>query len=180
MRLRSISPALAALAAAAAIAGCGGGSSDSSGSTASANSPGGAYGSTPSSSASTDSAPTGAATIKTTHGPLGTFLVDGQGRTLYLWEADKGSSSTCSGDCAEAWPPALTTGAPKASGDVKASLLGTTKRSDGTTEVTYDGHPLYRYFGDRKPGDTTGQGSQGFGAGWYVVATSGHKIDNDD
>jgi len=179
MRRRSISPAIAAMAAAAAIAGCGGGSSDSPDSPAAANSPAGGYATTPSSSASMDAAPTRAATIRTQHGALGTFLADGQGRTLYLWEADTGSSSTCSGACAEAWPPALTSATPRAAGDVKASLLGTTKRSDGTTEVTYAGHPLYRYAGDRTPGDTAGQGSQGFGAGWYVLDTSGDKIDAD-
>jgi predicted lipoprotein with Yx(FWY)xxD motif len=108
---------------------------------------------------------------------LGTFLVDGQGRTLYLWVADQGSTSTCSGPCAQAWPPLTTTGAPKASGGVKSSLLGTVKRADGTREVTYAGHPLYTFTGDTQAGQTTGQGSDGFGAPWWVVSTAGKALE---
>ena len=81
---------------------------------------------------------------------LGTFLVDAKGRALYLWDADHGAKSACSGACAQAWPPLTTTTTPKASGAVKASLLGTTKRADGSREVTYAGHPLYYYAGDSR------------------------------
>ena len=81
--------------------------------------------------------------------------------------------SVCSGACAQAWPPATNTGTPKASGAVKASLLGTTKRADGSSEVTYAGHPLYTFAGDTQPGQTTGQGSNGFGAPWWVVTPAG-------
>jgi predicted lipoprotein with Yx(FWY)xxD motif len=110
---------------------------------------------------------------------VGNALVDGQGRTLYLFEADKGSTSTCSGACASLWPPAITSGKPTAGPGVSAAKLGTTKRGDGTLEVTYNGHPLYRYAPDTKPGDATGQGLNQFGAKWYVLAASGSKIDDD-
>jgi len=104
--------------------------------------------------------------------------VDAQGRTLYLWDADHGSKSTCSGACAQAWPPVTTTATPKASGAVKASLLGTTKRADGSREVTYAGHPLYTFAGDTQAGQTTGQGSNGFGAPWWVVTPAGKALQN--
>jgi predicted lipoprotein with Yx(FWY)xxD motif len=107
---------------------------------------------------------------------LGQILVDGNGRTLYLFEADKGSSSTCYGACAAYWPPLLTGGAPMAGTGVNGSLLGTTKRTDGTTEVTYGAHPLYYVVTDHNPGDATGQAVNNFGGFWYVVATNGNKI----
>ena len=117
-----------------------------------------------------------AATITTASHGLGTMIVDGQGRTLYLWKADSGRRSTCSGACAKAWPPVTTHGKPKAHGTAKASLLGTVKRSDGRTQVTYADHPLYRFQGDAAPGQHNGQGSDAFGADWLVVATSGKAI----
>jgi predicted lipoprotein with Yx(FWY)xxD motif len=169
-----ILPIIAVLAAGLATA-CGGSSSSSS-SSAPASSSGGAYGKPAS---STPAAASGsAASIKTGSGGPGKFLVDAKGRTLYLWVADKGSKSTCSGACAQAWPPLTTTGAPKAGAGVQASLLGTTKRDDGTTEVTYGGHPLYYFAGDSAPGQTTGQGNEGFGAYWWVVAPDGKAIAN--
>jgi predicted lipoprotein with Yx(FWY)xxD motif len=119
------------------------------------------------------------ATVKTRHGKLGTFLVAGNGRTLYLFEKDKTSKSTCSGQCAQFWPPLLTSGKAKAGGKAKASLFGTTRRSDGKLQVTYKGHPLYTFSQDAKPGDTMGEGFNAFGAKWYVLAPSGKKIDND-
>jgi predicted lipoprotein with Yx(FWY)xxD motif len=121
----------------------------------------------------------GGATVKTRHGKLGTFLVGPNGRTLYLFEADKNASSTCSGPCASAWPPLTTTGKPVAGAGVSAAKLGTTKRADGSTEVTYNGHPLYTYAGDSNPGDTTGEGSDLFGAEWYVVSSAGTKIEDE-
>ena len=150
-------PALAALV----IAGCGGGGS----------------GSTQQSKAATRSG--GAATVSLRKLNVGTALVDGQGRTLYLFEADKGPMSTCNGACASLWPPDTTSGKPKAGPGVDAAKLGTTKRSDGTLEVTYNGHPLYRYAPDTKAGEDTGQGLNQFGAKWYVLAASGIKIDSD-
>jgi predicted lipoprotein with Yx(FWY)xxD motif len=108
---------------------------------------------------------------------LGQILVDGKGRTLYLFVADSGTRSACnSSACVQYWPPVLTKGAPQAGAGVKASLLGTTKRQDGTTEVTYAGHPLYYFISDTKAGDVTGQGINGFGGPWYVVSPSGMQI----
>jgi predicted lipoprotein with Yx(FWY)xxD motif len=107
---------------------------------------------------------------------LGTVLVDAAGLTLYLFEGDKGSSSSCYGGCASIWPPLTTTGTPVAGAGIKASLLGTAKRKDGTTQVTYAGHPLYRYVADSSPGRTSGQGLNQFGALWFVLAPSGSAI----
>jgi predicted lipoprotein with Yx(FWY)xxD motif len=115
---------------------------------------------------------TAKAQLKTHKTKLGTFLVDAHGHTLYLFQRDKSSKSTCNGSCAKAWAPALTSGKATAGSGVKASLIGTTKRADGTMQVTYNGHPLYTY-------QTEGQGSNEFGAQWYVVAPGGKKIDDD-
>ena len=121
------------------------------------------------------SAPT--ATVALASNPkLGQILVDGNGRKLYLFVADKGTSSTCYGACATYWPPLLTGEAPVAGTGVTASLLGTTKRTDGTTEVTYAGHPLYYVVTDHNPGDATGQAVNNFGAAWFVVGVDGNKI----
>lgn len=108
---------------------------------------------------------------------LGEILVDGSGRTLYLFVADKGTQSACnSSACVLYWPPVLTSGTPKAGAGIDPSLLGTTARQDGTTEVTYAGHPLYYFISDKKAGDVTGQGVNGFGGPWYVVSPSGMQI----
>jgi predicted lipoprotein with Yx(FWY)xxD motif len=154
-----------ALASALVLAACG--SSGSSGST-----------STTSTTTAATSSPRPASVVGTKTTSLGTFLVDAKGRALYLWDADHGSKSTCSGACAQAWPPLTTTATPKASGAVKASLLGTTTRADGSREVTYAGHPLYYYEGDTMPGQTTGQGSDSFGSPWWVVTPAGKAIQN--
>ena len=123
----------------------------------------------------------GAATVKTRHVKLGTILVDSKGHTLYLFEKDKHGKSACSGACAKAWPPVITKGKPKAAGGTHASMLGTTKRSDGTTQVTYNHHPLYTFIKDAgKPGSTKGQGVDAFGAEWYVVGTNGKKIEKGE
>ena len=127
----------------------------------------------------TGSAAGSAATVKTRHGKLGTFLVGTNGRTLYLFEKDKTKKSTCSDACATAWPPLLTTGKPNAAGKAKTSLIGTTKRADGKTQVTYKGHPVYYFVQDKKAGDTAGEGVDGFGAEWYVLAPNGKKIEDD-
>jgi predicted lipoprotein with Yx(FWY)xxD motif len=114
------------------------------------------------------------ATVKTGTSSLGRIIVDGQSHTLYLFEKDKGAKSACSGACAQNWPALLTKGAPKAGPSAKASLLGTIKRADGTTQVTYDKHPLYTFLGDAgKRGSTKGEGLTAFGAKWYVVAAKG-------
>jgi len=161
--------ALAVAAAALVLAACGGSSTSNSSSS----------GSTPSFGAakpSTSTASGAASVVRTKTSSLGTFLVDGNGRSLYLWDADNGTKSTCSGACAQAWPPLTTTATPKAGGAVKTSLLGTTKRADGSREVTYAGHPLYYFAGDTQPGQTTGQGSNGFGAPWWVVTPAGNAL----
>ena len=121
----------------------------------------------------------GAAAVSTAGGELGEHLVGPNEHTLYLFEKDTGSTSTCTGACAAAWPPLVTTGAPTAAGAADAGLLGTTKRPDGTMEVTYGGHPLYYYSGDAAPGDTAGQEVDAFGAEWYAVAPSGEAVEGD-
>jgi predicted lipoprotein with Yx(FWY)xxD motif len=127
------------------------------------------------------SKPTKPATVKVrTAGDLGKIVVDGRSRTLYLFEKDKNGKSRCSGACATNWPPLLTKGKPKAGTGVKASKLGTTKRADGTTQVTYGGHPLYTFVADKnKPGSTKGQELDAFGAEWYVVGPNGKKVEGD-
>jgi predicted lipoprotein with Yx(FWY)xxD motif len=107
---------------------------------------------------------------------VGRILVDSKGITLYDFVQDKGTTSTCYGACAALWPPLLTTGKPIAGTGVRASLLGTTKRKDGKLEVTYGGHPLYYFVTDRKPGQTTGQGINQFGAPWWVISPAGKEI----
>ena len=155
-----------ALASALVIADCGSSGSSST-----------STGSAPAATSATSSArPPSVVATKTTS--LGTFLVDANGRALYLWDADHGSMSTCSGACAQAWPPLTTAGTPKAGAKVKASLLGTTTRSNGSREVTYAGHPLYYYAGDSAVGQTSGQGSNSFGSPWWVVSPAGKAIQN--
>ena len=108
---------------------------------------------------------------------LGQGLVGGTGRTVYLFAADSGTKSACnSSACVQYWPPVLTAGAPQAGAGGNASLLGTTTREDGTTEVTYAGHPLYYFLSDKAAGDVTGQGVNGFGGPWYVISPSGVQI----
>jgi predicted lipoprotein with Yx(FWY)xxD motif len=109
---------------------------------------------------------------------LGRVLVNTRGVTLYLFEKDAKGRSACSGACARAWPPLLTKGRPKAGRGVTSSKLGTIHRSDGTTQATYAGHPLYTFAGDgNRPGRTAGEGSTAFGAGWYVLSPKGTKIE---
>ncbi|TMF17897.1 MAG: hypothetical protein E6I33_00830 [Chloroflexi bacterium] len=127
--------------------------------------------------ATSTAAPAAGVTLGVGHTSLGSFIVDGKGVSLYLFEADKGAKSTCYGDCATNWPPLVTSGGVAVSGGASMSLVGTTKRTDGTTEVTYNGHPLYYFVGDSKRGDTNGEGVVAFGAGWDVIAPSGMKIE---
>ena len=107
---------------------------------------------------------------------LGRILVDSKGITLYDFVKDKGKTSVCYGACAALWPPLITHGKPVAGPGVRASLLGTTKRKDGKLEVTYNGHPLYYFVSDRKPGQTTGQGLNQFGGPWWVLSPAGKEI----
>ena len=116
------------------------------------------------------------ATVGIANGSLGSILVDSTGRTLYLFKADVGMTSACTGACAVAWPPLLATGTPTAGTGVTASKLATITRPGGRQQVTYNGHPVYLYFGDRKPGKTTGQGVTAFGAAWYALTPAGNQI----
>ena len=122
----------------------------------------------------------GTASVALASSNLGEILVDGEGRTLYLFEADKGTASACDGACASAWPPLTTDGRPTAGSGVSAAKLGTAERSDGTTGVTSNGHPLYTFAGDSGPGQATGQGSDGFGAEWYVLSAAGNAIETGE
>jgi predicted lipoprotein with Yx(FWY)xxD motif len=193
-----------ALVAVLAIAGCGGGSSSSSSSTggettgtttesggtstaaesgggtttggtttsptpeieeeATANSTGGA------------AAATKPAVVKVTNTPdLGKVIVNVEGMTMYDFHKDKGTTSSCYGACAEAWPPLLTKGMPTAAGGAESSLLGVTKRKDGTEQVTYNGHPLYGFVEDQKPGETNGNDVDAFGGEWYALMPNGEE-----
>ena len=152
------------LAAAVAIAGCGSSSSSSSAGA-------------PSSSAPAAAAPTGnGVAISTTKGAAGTYLTGASGRALYLWVADTGTKSNCTGQCAKFWPPVLAKTKPSVSGGAAAGDLGTTTRADGAKQLTYKGHPLYYFFEDPKAGTDKGQGSSNFGAKWWLVAPSGKAI----
>ena len=139
--------------------------------------------STPSSSASSaaNKTPAAAATgnavsVGTATGSDGTYLVGASGRALYLWDADRHDKSVCAGACAQAWPPLTTKSAPVAASGVAMSQLSTVSRSGGAKQVTYDGHPLYYFAGDTSKGSLTGQGSDNFGAKWWLVAPSGAAI----
>jgi predicted lipoprotein with Yx(FWY)xxD motif len=121
-----------------------------------------------------------ATTVSTAKTGLGKVIVSSRGRTLYLFEKDKRHRSACSGACASYWPPLIAHGKPIATGGAKQSLIGTIKRANGTRQVTYAGHPVYTYVLDTKRGQTKGEGSTLFGAGWDALAPSGKKIEADD
>ena len=108
---------------------------------------------------------------------LGSVLVDTRGHTLYLFKKDKQGRSACYGACATYWPPLYSTTKPRAGKGVHASLLGVTKRANGKRQVTYAGHPLYRFIADKKAGQTGGEGLTNFGGAWDVVSASGHAIE---
>jgi predicted lipoprotein with Yx(FWY)xxD motif len=115
------------------------------------------------------------ATVGVANSSLGSILVDSKGRTLYLFKADVGTKSACSGACVTAWPPLLATSKPTAGTGLTASKLATATRSDGGRQVTYNGHPLYLFVKDHKPGDVTGQGVTAFGAPWFALTPSGSQ-----
>jgi predicted lipoprotein with Yx(FWY)xxD motif len=162
--IRLIGGALAVPLIALAVAGCGGGSSGGSGNSAAA--------SPLPKTASGQAATIGAAN----EGNLGRILVDSQGRTIYLFQKDSGTKSACFGACAAAWPPVRDSGKPTVGSGLNASLVGTTARSDGMPQVTYNGHPLYLFAQDQKPGDTNGQGVVAFGGGWFALDSSGNQV----
>jgi predicted lipoprotein with Yx(FWY)xxD motif len=162
-------PAIAVLAIGAllTVTGCGGSDSSSSG---------GAYGSRggTGSTQAAKSEPSGGSKVAAAKNPkLGLILVSSDGFTLYDFHKDKGTKSACYGACAGTWPPLITSGDPQATKGAEAAKLGTTKRDDGTLQVTYAGHPLYTYVADTKPGDTKGHDFTSFGAQWYALQPSG-------
>jgi predicted lipoprotein with Yx(FWY)xxD motif len=164
-----------AVIVALAFAGCG--SSDDGASSSS----GGGYGSGGESTESTASKTSGGGTAAlvsaATVGDLGTVIVDAKGFTLYDFHRDKGGKSACYGACEKVWPPLTTTGEPKADGGAITPKLGTTKRKDGTLQVTYAGWPLYTYEADRKPGEAHGNDIDSFGAEWYALLPSGEEAE---
>jgi len=116
------------------------------------------------------------ATVGIANSGLGQIVVDSQGRTLYLFQKDSGTTSAYTGACASAWPPLRANGQPTVGSGANASMVGTITRSDGNPQVTYNGHPLYRYVGDQKAGDTNGQGQTAFGGGWFVLSRAGDQV----
>jgi predicted lipoprotein with Yx(FWY)xxD motif len=108
---------------------------------------------------------------------LGAVLVDARGRTLYLFEKDRGGMSACNSSCAQYWPALTSRAAPRAGTGVKQSLLHRTKQHNGSWQVTYAGHPLYTFVGDKRAGQTSGEGLTNFGAGWYVLTANGKKVE---
>jgi predicted lipoprotein with Yx(FWY)xxD motif len=116
------------------------------------------------------------ATVGVANENLGNILVDSQGRTLYLFRSDSGTKSACTGACAIDWPPLRATGKPTVGGGATASIVATSARPDGKSQVTYNGHPLYLFSGDQKPGDTNGEGVNAFGGLWYALSSAGDQI----
>jgi predicted lipoprotein with Yx(FWY)xxD motif len=114
--------------------------------------------------------------LKITDSDYGKILASGRGRALYLFTADQGKESNCSGDCATAWPPYIVKRKPVAGPGVKAERIGTTTRSDGKLQATYAGHPIYFYEGDNEPGEVLCQAVNEFGGYWYVVRSSGKAV----
>jgi len=156
MSFKRLAAAALSLAAVALIAaGCGGGSSSSSSST----------------SASSEGKPT---TVSATEvSELGPVLVDSKGLTVYTFAKDQGTTSSCYGACAEAWPPVIVQGAPTIGEGANSSEVSTTMRKDGTTQVTYAGHPLYTFVEDKSSGEANGIGVTAFGGEWNALNESG-------
>ncbi len=113
------------------------------------------------------------ATVQVAHTELGPTLVNARGLTLYMFEGDRSGASSCYGGCASVWPPLTTAGAPTAGAGVSPSLLSTTRRRSGRLQVTYDGHPLYRYAGDSQPSQVNGEGLNQFGGLWFALSPAG-------
>jgi predicted lipoprotein with Yx(FWY)xxD motif len=156
-RLTVIASAAAVLLAALAFAGCGTGGSSTA-------------------QAAPKTASGQPATVGVANTGLGDVLVNSEGMTLYMFAKDTGTQSTCTGACAQNWPPLLENGKPRAGSGAIASMLGTTNRSDGGRQVTYNGHPLYLFAGDNGPGDTNGQGLTAFGGSWFALSAAGNQV----
>jgi len=121
-------------------------------------------------------AATSATSVGVSQSKFGKILVDGHGRSLYLFDRDRNRKSSCYGGCAGEWPPLIVSGKPHATSGVKAALLGRTKRRDGRWQVTFRGHPLYTFAGDAAKGQTNGEGLDDFGGWWYLVSPAGVKV----
>jgi predicted lipoprotein with Yx(FWY)xxD motif len=121
-------------------------------------------------------AATSATSVGVSQSKFGRILVDGHGRSLYLFDRDRNRKSSCYGGCAGEWPPLIVSGKPHAASGVKAALLGRTKRRDGRWQVTFRGHPLYTFAGDAAKGQTNGEGLDDFGGWWYLVSPAGVKV----
>lgn len=178
MRTRTIFlGALLAVIGAVVIAGCGGGSSSSSSSSpepSSSESEGASATASSEGGGEAEGGGSGEATIATGEvSGLGTVLVDSEGNTVYLYTPDKGTESTCYGGCEAAWPPVVAEGKPSAGEGATSSALGTTKRKDGTMQVTYNGHPVYTFSGDTAPGEAVGQEDDGT---WFVIDEAGEAV----
>lgn len=123
----------------------------------------------------TPGTPSATGTVITTgDSQFGTMLFNEKKQAIYIWELEESDKAECYGDCAEAWPPVLTDGQPQAAGDVNGSLLGTTKRTDGTTQVTYNGHPLY-YYAHEAPGEVKCHNISTHGGLWWVIQPNGNR-----
>lgn len=151
------------------VVGCGGSSSSSSSPSSQASNTAAANGG--------GSSGNGAMTLTgASNSELGTILVNSEGFTVYAFAKDNGTTSSCYGACAKAWPPVTTKGAPATGEGAMSSELGTTKRKDGTVQVTYAGHPLYTFVEDTQPGEANGNGVSAFGAEWNALDEGGSAV----
>jgi len=148
----------ALLLAALAVAGCGGG------------------GKSNASSGPPKTASGQAASVGVSNASLGNILVNSRGRTLYLFSRDSGTMSECNGACAVNWPPLRAAGKPTIGSGAKSTLTSTSSRSDGVRQITYNGHPLYLFKGDSKPGDANGEGLNAFGGNWFALSPAGNQV----
>jgi predicted lipoprotein with Yx(FWY)xxD motif len=159
--------ALLAALGALALAGCGGGGGSST-------SEGGSGGNEQPASGSSE---VGTTLTGAEVSGLGAVLVDSEGFTVYQFGKDKGATSSCYGECEAGWPPVTTKGAPTAGEGAMSSQLGTTKRKDGTLQVTYAGHPLYTFVEDKSPGEANGNETELFGGRWSVLDEAGSAVE---
>jgi predicted lipoprotein with Yx(FWY)xxD motif len=165
--------AVAALVLGIAAAGCGGNSSSSATPASGTNASSGSSGSSGGYGYGGGSSSASAVTLKAVSSPLGTILVDQDGKTLYLFEADSQNKSNCSGGCLSLWPPVMAKGTATAGSGVTAGMIGT---ATGSSQVTFAGHPLYWFSGDTKAGDTNGEGLDDFGGEWYALSPAGPAV----
>jgi predicted lipoprotein with Yx(FWY)xxD motif len=168
--------AVALMGVALVVAACGSSSSSSSSTSATTAATTAASSASQSAPASGSGVTAKGVVIGTAHGSAGVYLTGQSGRAVYLWVADSNDKSVCSGACAQAWPPVVTTATPTAGSGVTAGDLGMITRTDGKKQVTYKGHPLYYFVGDRSAGTDHGQGSDSFGAKWWLVTPAGAAI----